>query len=362
MGGRTATVRVESGGMVTITDPDGEPATMNFNNFTFTAPDYCTTTGGTLLLKGTASAGKDYVEFRDEGMLRYYDTSNKNLSVSFTNGYEAGKDTAGRPTLTYTSNGTTLIANPDGFDVDTEIGSVASFREHQGDNYNVAGSGSLDIYLVGSTSRNLLMDANGGSWTGGVKTEYQTISTKYKNVTDNKPTRDGYVLTGWNTAKDGSGTDLSIDSTGLKNGQTVYAQWSKDPGKPVSATIKCAARQGETGALCSIIAYYADAPEQTRELLTSGTSRLAWGTVSPIAGVNLDQTGYAGDVSCVIQSSGGKSQCYYVSVADKPVNNTSYQAQMPTTGAPEGLSTVGLIAIMVSMLGLTIVMMRRSRN
>lgn len=360
MAGRAATVAVLSGGMVTIVNPDGTQMGMNLENPEFRSPSYCTSSDGTLILRG--ESGKKFVEFRDEGMLRFYNTSSKNLTVSFTNGYAAGKDAAGRPTLTYTSNGTTLIANPDGFDIDTEISSTASFIEHQGSNYDVAGSGSLDVYLVGTTDRNLLMDANGGSWTGGVKTEYQTISTKYKNVTDDKPTRDGYVLTGWNTAKDGSGTDLTVDSTGVKNGQTVYAQWQKDPGKPVSATIKCAPRQGETGALCSIIAYYADAPEQTRELLTSGTGKLAWGTVSPIAGVRLDQTGYAGDVSCVIQSSGGASQCYYVSVADKPAENTSYQAQMPTTGAPEGLSTVGLVAIMVSVFGLTCVVMRRSRN
>ena len=207
--------------------------------------------------------------------------------------------------------------------------------------------------------RELVMDANGGAYENGSTSKTQIIDTSYQYVTDDKPTRAGYQLAGWNTKADGSGLDVALKGSTLSNGMTVYAQWTKDPGKPVKATISCAARQGEDGALCAIIAYYTDAPEQTRELITSGTTSLAWGSVSPIDGVELNQSGYEGNVSCIIQSAGGRSQCYYVSVAEKPSNDVAYQAQMPTTGAPEGLSLAGVVAVGVGWSGALLVICRR---
>ena len=45
-------------------------------------------------------------------------------------------------------------------------------------------------------------------------------------------TREGYILTGWNTASDGSGTAYGIYDYFYGNGQnttttTLYAQWEK---------------------------------------------------------------------------------------------------------------------------------------
>lgn len=216
--------------------------------------------------------------------------------------------------------------------------------------------GSFDVYNVAENERYLTLDANGGAWAGGAKTEEQIIDTNYKAVTDDRPTRDGYILDSWNTKADGTGDDVSNLRTGLKTDQTIYAIWKKDPGKPRNVQIDCSPREAG-GVLCSVMAYYTGAPVQTRELNTTGTENLTWAG-DPIAGVNLDRNGYAADMSCTTRGD-GDSQCYYASLAEEPAQNNAYQAQMPTTGAPEGLSLIGLIALAVSVLGLAVVSLRR---
>ena len=63
--------------------------------------------------------------------------------------------------------------------------------------------------------------------------------------------------------------------------------------------------------------------------------------------------GYGAHVDCAADG----TYCYYVALKDKPANTTTV-AQMPTTGAPEGLSSVGLAAAGVGLLG---VLVRRRR-
>ncbi|WP_146194754.1 hypothetical protein [Bifidobacterium callitrichidarum] len=59
------------------------------------------------------------------------------------------------------------------------------------------------------------------------------------------------------------------------------------------------------------------------------------------------------------QNSGSSEDIYLLG---KPRNNTaSYVAQMPTSGAPEGLSLIGLLAVGLCLMGLIAVSVRRNR-
>src|SRR5699024_3982501 len=42
------------------------------------------------------------------------------------------------------------------------------------------------------------------------------------------PTLSGSALSGWNTAANGSGTDVDASTSTSASGQTVYAQWTSD--------------------------------------------------------------------------------------------------------------------------------------
>ncbi|PWG62635.1 hypothetical protein DF196_11800 [Bifidobacterium callitrichidarum] len=45
----------------------------------------------------------------------------------------------------------------------------------------------------------------------------------------------------------------------------------------------------------------------------------------------------------------------------RAATNISYQAQMPTTGAPEGLSQIGVIAVALGLVGLLVLAVKRNR-
>lgn len=67
----------------------------------------------------------------------------------------------------------------------------------------------------------------------------------------------------------------------------------------------------------------------------------------------INSTGYASKVACVSLT------CAVASLTTKPADNTQTIAQMPTTGAPEGLSSAGLMAVVVSVLGLMVLLLKR---
>lgn len=164
------------------------------------------------------------------------------------------------------------------------------------------------------------------------------------------PTREGYTLKGWNTKADGTGQDVDVLGSNLTNGQTIYAQWEKDTGKPVSVKLNC---NSSSPTYCSVTATYSDKTVKTRQFNPAKDGNLDWNG-NPIAGVRLDDQGYLADQSCAID------RCRYVSLAEPPSDtNTRYQAQMPTTGAPEGLSQVGVIAVGLGLIGISIGLMRR---
>jgi len=80
-------------------------------------------------------------------------------------------------------------------------------------------------------SFDLTFDANGGTYIDGKKTE---IIQVYKDETayPPSPTRDdGYMVTGWNSQRDGNGTAFDEDDP-VTAALTVYAQWKKPEEMP----------------------------------------------------------------------------------------------------------------------------------
>lgn len=77
--------------------------------------------------------------------------------------------------------------------------------------------------------RHITYDPNGGSGSIGTITYDTTIHTRPNTSTGTALSREGYTLTSWNTAADGSGTRIGLGSrvTAPEEGMTLYAQWAK---------------------------------------------------------------------------------------------------------------------------------------
>ena len=191
-----------------------------------------------------------------------------------------------------------------------------------------------------------ILHANGGAWDGSVTYRTPTIDpTGVINWTkENTPIRKGYIFTTWSEDKSGqhpwTGTVIT--------GQHLYAQWEKAAGKPSKLDLDCS-----SGGRCELTVNYKNGSARTREF-TPGSNDLSWYTDdSAIEGVLLDASGYDADGAC------SDARCWYVSLKDAPDDSTSYQAQMPTTGAPEGLSSYGVAAVGLGLIGVSIGLMRR---
>ena len=201
---------------------------------------------------------------------------------------------------------------------------------------------------IASDNRSLmLLEGNGGQWSDGrtfrTPTETQSGSLTWLNTASNLPTRSGYQFKQWTIDQAGS---RPYTDQYPADGLHLYAQWEKSAGKPQKVELDCS-----TGGRCELTVNYKDSPAKTREF-QPGTANLAW-SGTPIDGVLLDATGYAADGAC------SDARCWYVSLKDIPESSASYSAQMPTTGAPDGLSNIGLIALGLSVLGLAVVLARR---
>lgn len=190
--------------------------------------------------------------------------------------------------------------------------------------------------------------SNGGTFADDtvVQTPWLTKKGALPSWTaSNTPTRAGYTFKEWSTDQAGQ---HPVDPTTitLKNGTRLYAQWEKAAGDPQKVDLDCS-----TGGRCELTVNYSGSTAKTREF-QPGSGALAW-SGSPVTGVRLDASGYAADGAC------SDTRCWYVSLDKEPTQQGSYQAQMPTTGAPEGLSSVGLIALIVSVLGVALTVLRQ---
>ena len=79
--------------------------------------------------------------------------------------------------------------------------------------------------VVEISSYTVVFDSNGGSGKMADQTVSRNVATR---LNANAFTNDGYVFTGWNTKKDGSGTSYKdkVEVT-LKENLTLYAQWEE---------------------------------------------------------------------------------------------------------------------------------------
>ena len=211
----------------------------------------------------------------------------------------------------------------------------------------------LQVNLLGShdNGRNNaipVLDANGGTFPDKEQLKTPVLSTKTgldEWTTSNTPVKDGYVFKQWST--DVAGTHPLAGGAKVDYGTRLYAQYEKASGKPQKVDFDCS-----TGGRCELTVNYTDSPAKTREF-RPGNNELTW-TGAAIDGVLLDASGYAADGAC------SDTRCWYVSLKDAPnQGTTSYQAQMPTTGAPEGLSAAGGIAACMGVFGLLLTVKRR---
>ena len=98
------------------------------------------------------------------------------------------------------------------------------------DQYIDSKATSLRLYAQWSQNPiRITYDGNGS--TGGTTPEPHTVKPNVDvTIRKNTFTRAGYRFTGWNTAKDGSGTAIAPDSVKSFAKDTVlYAQWQSDP-------------------------------------------------------------------------------------------------------------------------------------
>lgn len=167
------------------------------------------------------------------------------------------------------------------------------------------------------------LDANGGQYPGG-KTMLSGVL--YHDTKDNQhqsfaePTRQGYSLIGWSTAKDDSKNLLSPGATIPETGTILYAQWEPDSGMPTKARVDC------NDTKCAVTASYANAPSKTRVL---DAATFTW-PGNGINGVRLDDSGYDAHASCP----DGQNYCRFVSLTKNTADKTTTITQTPTTGAP----------------------------
>ena len=189
--------------------------------------------------------------------------------------------------------------------------------------------------------------SNGGVFADGtvVNTPWLAKNGLAEWTASNMPTRAGYTFKEWSTDQAGQ-HPVGPTTVTLKNGTRLYAQWEKASGEPQKVDLDCS-----TGGRCELTVNYSGATAKTREF-QPGSGELAW-SGSPVTGVRLDASGYAADGAC------SDTRCWYVSLDKEPNQQGAYQAQMPTTGAPDGLSSVGLVALSVSILGVALTVLRR---
>ena len=110
-----------------------------------------------------------------------------------------------------------------------------------GVHYNAAALSQIGYETANNVSnyllRTLTYNVNGGS-TCSNNRETRTKNSKWNNLCT--PTRSGYIFTGWNTKKDGTGKTITNDTV-VDSNVTVYAQWKSNT---IKVTFDCSGGTG----------------------------------------------------------------------------------------------------------------------
>lgn len=319
----------------------------------------------TTLIGVTGDTLDDLMELTKEGLIRHWVTPHEKNSITglsyygSLNGYGSIKGGAyNASSITDSSNKQMPTLNYSGFRLllTRQSGNISAYGYENTTCWGIVQNASSPFAfeqepLLDNESR-LTVDANGGVFSDGSSSKSLFVNTGDLTSISSLVSRDKMQLTSWNTKADGTGDKVSEINANRspRYGATIYAQWEKSTGKPTKVDIDCSA-----SAMCSIVTWYQDANSVHRNIQgKNGT--LDWNG-SPIPGVRLDGDGYHADSSCA------PGVCYYVSLAENPPSQggNTYN-MMPTTGAPEGLSTIGLIAVGVGLAGLGFAVVRRGRS
>ena len=136
--------------------------------------------------------------------------------------------------------------------------------------------------------------------------------------------------------------------------------------QPADIAVKCGnANISQSGSKpsCTIIVTYDDWSTDVAYYKFKGTTgpMELTGAISQIT----QDGGYKAVTDCAIPASNNTTNCATFGLKNKPAalpnTNAPTVMQMPTTGAPEGLSTVGLVAVGLGMLAIGIGLARRER-
>ena len=142
------------------------------------------------------------------------------------------------------------------------------------------------------TTYTVTYKANGGTGTMTDTTAYTSGSKA--QVKDNGFTRDGYTFTGWNTAKDGKGTQhAAADSITIKADVTLYAQWTKEtvpPVPPVTTYTVTYDANGGTGTMTDTTAYTSGSKAKVQDngFTRDGYTFTGWNTAKDGKGTSCD--------------------------------------------------------------------------
>lgn len=125
-------------------------------------------------------------------------------------------------------------------------------------------------------------DANGG--TGAPSAQVKTYGTNL-TLQSGTPTRTGYTFAGWNTARDGSGTNYAAGGTYSSNAAaTLYAKWTKNPEAPTISSLtvvrsNAGGNPSDDGTYCKVTAKWS-----VDTANVSGNTGAVTGFILPLGG------------------------------------------------------------------------------
>lgn len=163
-------------------------------------------------------------------------------------------------------------------------------------NYTSGKSQYIYGYLKATSNYTITYNANNGS---GAPSAQSTLVNRNLVMTNDQPTRSGYVFSHWNTAADGSGSTYSPGQTvTLKGNITLYAQWIKQVTVNYNANGGSGAPSAQTTLMNYSLTLSSTSPTRT------GYSFSGWNTASNGSGTTYqpNQTiNVGGDITLYAQ-------------------------------------------------------------